>query len=350
MALKESNRVQFIDLAKGICIVQIVILHCLQPLGNDLPLLDFLGYLRMPLYFCLSGMFYKDYSGFSAFFRKKFNKILLPFIAWYIIGYSILFFRNIFIANPSPNELHITDIFVADRIFNNPLWFLLSLFWTSILFRAIQIFARNTLTQISLVILLGTTGILMSHLDIKNFLYIGSSLSCLPFFYMGYFLSKYTSLISEDFKKNDLILICGCGFIVVVFTLFPVSIPALQYHLNVFSQGFVGFFYIFSASFVLSVILICKFLKRIPYISFLGRYSIIVLVTHMLIVYFVQGILGRFINLDSISEVLPYINILVIFASMLIIIPFCRRYFPYICAQKELIKPKMSIKQEVSIN
>ena len=46
--------------------------------------------LRMPLYFTLSGLFFKDYGGLLPTFIKKCNKILIPFIFFYTAAYVII--------------------------------------------------------------------------------------------------------------------------------------------------------------------------------------------------------------------------------------------------------------------
>lgn len=64
--------IEFIDLAKGVCIILVVMFH----VGIDIPHLDI---IRMPLYFIISGLFYKPYDSITSFCIKKPNKILIPF-------------------------------------------------------------------------------------------------------------------------------------------------------------------------------------------------------------------------------------------------------------------------------
>ena len=61
-----KKRIDFVDLAKGCCIILVVIGHC--GVSKNIP-----GYeiVRMPLYFILSGLFFKDYGGFSILHLKK---------------------------------------------------------------------------------------------------------------------------------------------------------------------------------------------------------------------------------------------------------------------------------------
>ena len=66
---RTQKRIEFIDLAKGVCIILVVLGHCGAPI--PIPGLEI---VRMPLYFILSGLFFKDYGGGYNFFIKKTNK------------------------------------------------------------------------------------------------------------------------------------------------------------------------------------------------------------------------------------------------------------------------------------
>ncbi len=63
-----AKRIDFIDLAKGVCILMVVSGHCGAPLA--IPGWEI---VRMPLYFILSGLFFKDYGGWIKFFIQKTN-------------------------------------------------------------------------------------------------------------------------------------------------------------------------------------------------------------------------------------------------------------------------------------
>lgn len=66
----ESKRIEYIDLMKGICIVLIIFIHC----GVTSPserMNEMLADFRVPLYFFLSGLFFKEYGGFIDFCIRK---------------------------------------------------------------------------------------------------------------------------------------------------------------------------------------------------------------------------------------------------------------------------------------
>ena len=61
-------RYAFVDLAKGFCIMLVVWHHIASTWGiESYPLKETVSLFRMPLYFFLSGLFFKEYAGFFDF-------------------------------------------------------------------------------------------------------------------------------------------------------------------------------------------------------------------------------------------------------------------------------------------
>lgn len=67
-----TKRIEYIDLAKGICIMLVVLLHVFGDMSGTV--IKIMNLFRMPLYFVLSGLFFKQYEGFYSFLKKKTNK------------------------------------------------------------------------------------------------------------------------------------------------------------------------------------------------------------------------------------------------------------------------------------
>lgn len=82
--IEAKKRIEFIDLAKGICILLIIVGH--SGVEVDYP---GLSAMRTPLYLTLSGLFFKDYGGFTNLLIRKTNKILIPFLFFYIASYLL---------------------------------------------------------------------------------------------------------------------------------------------------------------------------------------------------------------------------------------------------------------------
>ena len=65
--MAHTQRIDFIDLAKGICMIALVLGHC----GISIA-----GNATIPLYLIISGMFFKERENPRTFITKKTNKIL----------------------------------------------------------------------------------------------------------------------------------------------------------------------------------------------------------------------------------------------------------------------------------
>ena len=87
----------------------------------------------------------------------------------------------------------------------------------------------------------------------------------------------------------------------------------------------------------LGIIYISKIIHWLPIISYLGRYSIMVLVTHkILMIPFIWIILK--INLSKICSFYLIASLMIL--SYLIIIPIMKKFLPHVTAQKDVIKIK----------
>lgn len=186
--VNRGGRIQFIDLAKGVCIFLVVMYH----VGIDIPYLDI---IRMPLYFILSGLFFKEYTGFGDFLIRKTNKILIPFVAFYLLGCLCYYALEIAFPGTYQAEEGFLNIFTTSHhVFNTPVWFLLCLFWVSILFYLCILishkFRYSSLALAISVVVIAIVGQTLHYFDIRTPLFIDCALSSLPFYYFGLLLMR----------------------------------------------------------------------------------------------------------------------------------------------------------------
>lgn len=337
-----SKRIEFIDLAKGICILMVMAVHIAPEIGKQF---DFLTCLRMPLYFCLSGLFFKDYGSVRNLVIKKTDKLLIPFVAWYLIGYLIYYIR-VFTIGESEYNFKLWDVFFNADFYNMPIWFLLSLFWCNIIFAVICRITDKWIFRTLIVGAIASAGWLFSFYEAGNFLFIATSMVCLPFFFMGKALAETDILYEGTDKKRDLLLIIGSIAICACCILLADDSLRMSFYNNTLLSGNVFSIYLCSAALILATLLICKFIGKIPYISFLGRFSIIVLVTHCLAKNILNRSIRHLIGMEWDEATFNLFLLGVVMALMLLIIPFCRKYLPYITAQKGFLERNFSRKQK----
>lgn len=135
--------IRYFDLAKGLCILLVVWFHFGVKTDIDLCL----NALRMPLYFFLSGFFFKTYGGFDVFVHKKMKKLLVPFLFFYCttsVALPIVLHRLCAVDFSTGNDLTHLYAFLTYRDFPDiPLWFLWRLFVLNVVFYALHRVCRN---------------------------------------------------------------------------------------------------------------------------------------------------------------------------------------------------------------
>ena len=182
----QSRRIDFVDLTKGVCIILVVMAH----VGGAFEQLDtnsMLSCFRMPLYFFISGVFFKSYEGLFGFILRKINKLIIPFLFFYLSAFLMKYIvwkiaPGVFQLPVSWNELLV--VFHGHDLikFNPPIWFLLALFNCNILFYLIHFLREKHLpVMFAVTILIGCAGFYLGKLQIELPLYIDVSMTALPF-------------------------------------------------------------------------------------------------------------------------------------------------------------------------
>lgn len=309
--------------------------HCCV---DDVYLFPGLVELRMPLYFVLSGLFFKTYGGFGNFGVKKANKLLIPMAFFLLTGYFFEYLYHAYEKIQGVNSTvyyNIFDNLTLDYEWwckplwpNNPIWFLLCLFWDNLIFYGIMSVINTRKSQSFAVVILGLSGYILAYNEVKIPLYFVASLSSLPFFYLGYVLKNSGILYPNGNAKKELAL--GLGLVAIAMTASYFNKSYFEFYLNLV-HGDVFSVYVVAASMVVGVLLICKQIKHIPYVSYLGRYSVIALGFHMSMIPYLTHLQHK---IGTSSDVINFVLLLVI---MPLFIWFSRKYLPYVTAQKDLI-------------
>lgn len=319
---ENSKRIEFIDLAKGICILMVVLYHFSERWFN----IPNLASLRMPLYFTLSGLFFKSYGDINGFSIKKINNILIPYLFWFIIGIVIAICLDY-------DGLKECESYREWQDQNVPIWFLLCLFNANLLFYLLQYYFKNYVLFIA-VCIISMIGIFCKINDVGHFLELREVCWFFPFFYMGYMLKDVlVNIQSQSHVKSFLLGVAAITFSYFIFYLTKYSGIELLTGNNVFNKVLS---IANSAFYVMGFLLLCKIVRWLPVISYIGRYSIIVLCTHWLIMRLLYAISGGPVE----NVILKFVFLASLLFCCWIAIPICKRYLPYFVAQKPLLKLK----------
>lgn len=333
---------EYIDLAKGICIVLVVMFHCdvyfyhkeyvFNTIGNS---------FRMPLYYFLSGLFFKTYQGFFDFTLKKVNKLLIPFAFFYMCTAVLLpWGLQEFGVNMGVKSVigwHSFTDFYSEKFTNIPLWFLLSLFEANIIFYFCMICIEKGMKRYRavalcvLMFIIGLSGFYFGQTKVNLPMFIDTTMTTLPFFAIGYVFRKYTSLLVANRYDRFwplFVLILG-GITAGLSNCGETMYIENQFHINPLA------FYLRGITGTLCVLYISKALVRFPFVSYIGRYSIMILLTHLLVLAVISMIINKFIHDVDWAY---FITVCITLASYRVIIPLMKRILPYVTAQKDVFK------------
>lgn len=321
-------RIEFIDLAKGICILLVVLVH--HKIGASIPMLTA---LRMPLYFVLSGLFFKEYSGFIHFLIMKINRLIIPFC----------FFMGLYMLVELPRiSLHgiintFKTPFIEPVVANIPIWFLLCLFFVNLFYYVLHTRINNMTVKALVVAFLGIIGVVLGYYDTYLPLFIGNAFSATPFFFVGIVLRKMPILYES--KHDGALYILAVVLLVATFTYCALQgDPAFIARLNYFKGNPIEI-YIVSIVAVVGFLLLCKALKWMPILSYIGRYSIIVLGLHVIFRDYGYVVIEKTIH----YQIANWQAFVLSFILSWILIPVFRKFFPKFTAQDNLISPKTHI-------
>ena len=343
-----QQRIQYIDLAKGLCILLVVLYHVFMHVNYMSPLVKSLGCFRMPLYFFLSGLFFKEYEGFIGFFLRKVNKLLIPFFSFYLV--TCLALPNLFYMFGYPglseNSIGLRGLyaFITEKsLINLPIWFLWVLFLVNIYFYILLVFSKRlpvTKRYLPFVLafmcfFVGIIGSSVLSRRINLLVYVDSAMSALPFFAVGYLFNKFTDILVPNRWDKYLPFIIILFFAITYFFGGTCSYRLNKFYINPFWQ------YICGITGTLGIIFTAKVIQHIPFVTYWGRYSIMILLTHALLLKFYSPLI---LKLHFPIPITVVVILMITMFSYQFIIPLMKKYLPYVTAQKDLITISKHVK------
>ena len=185
-------------------------------------------------------------------------------------------------------------------------------------------------TLICILFIIGIIGFFMGRNNVNIQIFIDTSMTVLPFFAIGYIFRKYTHILEPNkWDKYWILFVLMSGGITYL-----LSGGNLMYIENKFDVHPIAV-YVSGITGTLCVLFISKAIVKIPFISYIGRYSIMLLVTHLLLLAVVSLIINKIISNHDRAY---WCTVCITLASYSIIIPLMKRFLPFVTAQKDLFK------------
>ena len=275
-----KNRDHSIDSVAGIMILIMVFGHILQhcELKNSEIYTIWRNFnFFMPWFFFKSGMFYRAYDN-VAFISKYVQKLLYPFLVFSLLGH---FFHCItmFFEYRDYNWIHYF-LSPAKHLAlygclagNEPLWFLLTLFFVLAIYNFIMKNQTKTfLFKMSIVVIAILISFLFERFNIRIFSYFFSTMVGLAFFSFGNIFCD----IQYNKKIFSLILL-------LLIDICNIEIPVFYIHSNVLTKGNYILWIIYSLA---ACIVINNVFKLIGggALRYIGQNAMIIYLTHWIVI------------------------------------------------------------------
>lgn len=277
----ENKRIEWVDIAKGIGIILVVLGHCLN---IDTPVFHIIFMFHMPLFFILGGYVFNNKKRFQVFMCKKIQTLVIPFFCFYLMGLVVTLIIPEWRDGLSKEGI-IKDLWLADpnAIHNSSIWFLICLFWVQMLFWIIS--KMRWITQITVIAFLYIVGMVYSYYRpvFMGYNRLPLNLDVVPiacmFFAIGYFM-KEQQLVSKLFSSRTVQIIVGLFSVIGIWMIYKwngyVNLHGLRFGNPVayFAGGIVGSLFVIDLSGLIEKMDLFK-IKEI--LLFYGKNSLIIL-------------------------------------------------------------------------
>jgi acyltransferase len=277
-----NGRIKFIDLAKGIGIFLVVMGHSMEPRSA------FIYSFHMPLFFLLSGYFYR-YESFKTTLLGKINRLLIPFYFFSVLSWCIYLLKIVYISDKDGIISYIMSfgqiiIGLNPDVGNVPLWFLPCLFSTSLLYWGIQKLTTHPVYSSIFVFILSLIGYYAYSLNLENLPFRPEvACSAIVFYHLGYCTNKYnfTDRLRNISIYGFLVLICLLPFI-QTFLIYLNTLYSHSHRVNMYSNtlGNYFIFYICALVGIIHIIALSLKINKINIVNWYGKNSLIILAIH----------------------------------------------------------------------
>ena len=303
-----AKRLEYIDFIKGFGIFLVVLGHA------TLPRSPYIYSFHVPLFFFISGYFFKDKPVLENL-KSKLKRIYFPFVISNVLTWLFFVTIDLLKGVPAGKQSYIDLLRTIAGIDssvpqNGPLWFLLCLFSLSVMFILITLIKTEYLRLI-IVLALSVSGYFLSRAVSDLPFKIETAMMMAPFFYAGNVFGRYG--FSDRIDKfsgiavfNISVLLSYLNYVTNSYNLKLSGIERISVLEN--SYGNVFLFYFSALCAIIFITVISKKIIRISAVNYLGKNSLIILCLHYPVLQYVERIhpafLGSSLFFDLISSLI----------------------------------------------
>lgn len=279
--MNDFNREEWIDVAKGILIILVVLGHSVSGPYYDLSnIIDYIYLFHMPAFFIISGYLYKRGSLVERL-KKRTKRLLLPYFS-YVTIITIIIIIKMISKNESIKSIvkQIVRNVLGGQYLHNycgALWFVTCLLCTEIIYITIDKYIKNDIIKISIIVLFYT----VAHIEawflpkFKLPFAIDISLITLAYYAIGAKLKTYI------FNRN----ICLGASIISAISIVLLKLNLISYGLELWGHHNSNFILdlLIPVAFSITLFNICKKVKSSIILAKISKYTFSIMALHILL-------------------------------------------------------------------
>ncbi|MGF7436990.1 acyltransferase family protein [Lentilactobacillus senioris] len=285
-----KKRIQWVDIAKGIGIIAVVISHAIHPIDTHFFDVSFkvLYWWHMPLFFIIGGFFLKpivtNWEGIWGFFKKK----VWPNIVIYFVAGTFLILASHYLDGST--WAYTRDYFIrliyGGRSLNDNLtvfWFITVYTGSLITTTAIISWIKNVPAQFITALSMFAVGVSYKHWDLVEFKFLDMDVVLITTFYMlvGYYVFKHLKETSWHYSLG--VAIMG----LYLFLIYLSYNGHFKFRMFLKAHTFNNTFLLMYLPLVLcfGIFIICIWMEQTSlfgWLSVVGKHSMIIMYLHRL--------------------------------------------------------------------
>ena len=311
-----KQRDEFIDVAKGLCILFVVTIHTelFGAIGTPYPV------LAVPFFFFMSGFYDRPRLGFVEFLKKNWNRLLLPTLLWMVIAYihkSILYYLG---HGGFQFSISWTDPMFA----NGVAWFIIALFYAKLIIWGLSRLRLPVILEGVLIFVFGWLGC-MHEMP----LLLDEGLSALPLYYIGKILYP---LIPKLIGNRFFLILGAVAFASVTLREYPYVLVPMRDADKIMLYPIIIVIAILSFVFFLQI---AYKLRNIKWLSLYGQHTFGILLTHCMFLHTFAVVINRVFPRDSALWIIAF-SLAFLFTcwASFVISKLCEVYVPLLIGKK----------------
>ncbi|WP_339755620.1 acyltransferase family protein [uncultured Winogradskyella sp.] len=357
--VKENTkpRVEWVDTAKALGMFLVFYGHFIKNLysgGNDIAFLQhkYIYAFHMPLFFFISGFYFKPVQNFGLKFKQLFLRRLLPVFTFAIISLPLWLLYNLLIDGSmklSTVAVRLLSYGRGNPQLNIITWFLVCLFISEVIIAAITTIFKNRLILCFIGFVFLISGVIISNRIeqvsalsgiAKNVWFIHSAIVAIGLYLIGYFVYPYINKLIK-IAKWMFIPLMFFGFVGLFFT-YNKNSPFIGFNVNMITAQFGNLTLFVVSSFlgILGIIALSIMLKSNKIFDFIGKNTLILIGLNGIFYAFINKHLGALFLENGNWWQITFYALFVSVLSLLVCYPIINLFNKYI--PQLLGRPKQS--------